>query len=196
VAALIGAIEWVSNDVPFGIHLALGFGGLALLGTAASGGVGPYRRAPGDARARAEAGLRRASPALERLCQLADLPPPALTVRDDLVPLSWTTALPQRRVYVTTGLLDRLGPRELDAVLAHELSHLANRDALVMSVVATPGLAVLRASAKPGRAGAYRSTRSCSSSPRRTCWSPCRSRGSRAWCPVSASSSRTAAPRS
>src|SRR5204862_2302287 len=37
-------------------------------------------------------------------------------------------------VCVTTGLWDRLDPKEVEGVLAHELSHVANRDVLVMTV--------------------------------------------------------------
>jgi len=61
-------------------------------------------------------------------------------------PLSWTTALPRRRprIHVTRALLLELDDPQLEAVLAHEISHIANRDAVVMTVLAAPGIYVLR----------------------------------------------------
>src|SRR5205823_870771 len=45
-------------------------------------------------------------------------------------------------IVVTSSLLDALEPAELEAVLAHEVTHLANRDAAVMTFVSGPALAV------------------------------------------------------
>jgi heat shock protein HtpX len=78
---------------------------------------------------------------VERLCALADLPKPELVLVRERQPNSWVVAAPARtpRLHVTSGLLDVLEPDELEAVIAHELAHVANRDATVMTVVGGPG---------------------------------------------------------
>lgn len=78
--------------------------------------------------------------ALDRLALNAGAPAPALAIEPSRAALSWTTALPRRdpRVHVTTALLDRLGDRELQAVLAHELAHVLHRDALLVTLLAGP----------------------------------------------------------
>jgi heat shock protein HtpX len=81
----------------------------------------------------------RLRPLLERLCGLADLPPPQVAVIDSNAPNAFVVGLVPSRatVVVTRGLLERLEPEELEAVLAHELSHVANRDALVMTATSS-----------------------------------------------------------
>jgi heat shock protein HtpX len=73
---------------------------------------------------------------VERLCALADLPKPRIAIVDTDVPNAFATGRSPKHaaVAVTTGLWRRLEPREVEAVLAHELSHVANRDVLVMTV--------------------------------------------------------------
>jgi heat shock protein HtpX len=73
---------------------------------------------------------------VERLCAMAGLPKPRVAVVDTDVPNAFATGRnPQHAVIaVTTGLWRRLEPQEIEAVLAHELSHVANRDVLVMTV--------------------------------------------------------------
>lgn len=85
---------------------------------------------------------------VNRLCALADIPRPDLVLSDARQPNSWVVHLPRRtpRLYLTKGLRELLTLSELTAVLGHELSHIANRDALVMSVVGMPGSIMLRAS--------------------------------------------------
>jgi heat shock protein HtpX len=83
---------------------------------------------------------REEAPALhdmvERLCAMADLPKPRVAIMDTPVPNAFATGRSPKHaaVCVTTGLWDRLEPREVEAVLAHELSHIANRDVLIMTV--------------------------------------------------------------
>ena len=83
--------------------------------------------------------------AVERLCVVADLPKPELVLDPNPQPNSWVIDLPGRppRLYVTAGLLDALTPDEFEAVLAHELSHIAHRDATVVSTVGLPGAILL-----------------------------------------------------
>jgi heat shock protein HtpX len=73
---------------------------------------------------------------VERLCAMADLPKPQVAVVDTNVPNAFATGRnPQHAVVaVTTGLWRRLEPQEVESVLAHELSHVANRDVLVMTI--------------------------------------------------------------
>jgi heat shock protein HtpX len=73
---------------------------------------------------------------VERLCALADLPKPRVAVIESDVPNAFATGRNKKHaaVAVTTGLWDRLEPREVEGVLAHELSHIANRDVLVMTI--------------------------------------------------------------
>ncbi len=87
------------------------------------------------------------SAVVDRLCVLADIPRPELVLMDQRQPNSWVVHLPHQtpRVYVTTGLRELLTLDELGAVVGHELAHIANRDALVMSVVGMPGSIMLRA---------------------------------------------------
>ena len=73
--------------------------------------------------------------AVMRLAQQADVEPPALAVVTTDAPNAAAVHGPTgATVVVTTGLLDRLDDRERDAVLAHELAHLSNRDATVMTI--------------------------------------------------------------
>jgi heat shock protein HtpX len=73
---------------------------------------------------------------VERLCAMADLPKPRIAVVQSDVPNAFATGRNPKHaaVAVTAGLWHRLEPQELEAVLAHELSHIANRDVLVMTV--------------------------------------------------------------
>jgi heat shock protein HtpX len=73
---------------------------------------------------------------VERLCAMADLPKPRVAIIDTDVPNAFATGRSPKHaaVAVTRGLWQRLEPREVEGVLAHELSHIANRDVLVMTV--------------------------------------------------------------
>ncbi|HEX6701474.1 MAG TPA: zinc metalloprotease HtpX [Gaiellaceae bacterium] len=73
---------------------------------------------------------------VERLCAMADLPKPRVAVVDTDVPNAFATGRNPKHavVAVTTGLWRRLEPKEIEGVLAHELSHIANRDVLIMTV--------------------------------------------------------------
>jgi heat shock protein HtpX len=83
---------------------------------------------------------REEAPALhdmvERLCALADLPKPKIAIMTNPMPNAFATGRSPKHaaVCVTTGLWDRLEPKEVEGVLAHELSHVANRDVLIMTV--------------------------------------------------------------
>jgi heat shock protein HtpX len=73
---------------------------------------------------------------VERLCAMADLPKPRVAVIPTDMPNAFATGRSPKHsaVAVTEGLWRRLEPREIEGVLAHELSHIANRDVLIMTV--------------------------------------------------------------
>lgn len=73
---------------------------------------------------------------ITRLCAIADLPKPQVAIVRTQVPNAFATGRSQNKavVAVTTGIMDKLSPAELEAVLAHELSHVKNRDMAVMTI--------------------------------------------------------------
>lgn len=73
---------------------------------------------------------------VRRLCQNADLPMPKIAVVKTAMPNAFATGRNQKHavVAVTTGLLSRLNENEVEAVLAHELTHIKNRDMMVMTI--------------------------------------------------------------
>ncbi len=76
---------------------------------------------------------------LERLCDRADLPTPALYLVPSESPNAFATGRdPQHAaIALTKGILDLLPDDELDAVIAHELTHVRNRDTLTQAVAGT-----------------------------------------------------------
>jgi heat shock protein HtpX len=94
---------------------------------------------------------------VERLCLLADLPKPAIVLDRERMPNSWIEGTTRGgfRLHLTEGLLDLLEPSELEAVIAHELAHVANRDAAVMTVVGGPGEALLSGGVRVAGQGWY-----------------------------------------
>jgi heat shock protein HtpX len=79
---------------------------------------------------------------IDRLCAMADMPKPRVAIADTDLPNAFATGRSPSHsaVCVTTGILRTLTAEELEAVLAHELSHVANRDVLVMTVAASAGI--------------------------------------------------------
>ena len=73
---------------------------------------------------------------ISRLSQQADLPKPTVAVVDSQVPNAFATGRSKNHaaVAVTTGIMQTLDEDELEGVLAHELSHIKNRDMTVMTV--------------------------------------------------------------
>ena len=76
---------------------------------------------------------------VEGLCIASGLPKPRIYVIDDVAPNAFATGRSPRHaaVAVTTGLLDKMNRIELEAVLAHELSHVKNNDILVATLAVT-----------------------------------------------------------
>ena len=76
---------------------------------------------------------------VEGLCIASGLPKPRLYIIDDPAPNAFSTGRNPKHaaVAVTTGLLEKMNRVELEAVLAHELSHIRNYDILVMTLTVT-----------------------------------------------------------
>ncbi|MDQ3239892.1 MAG: zinc metalloprotease HtpX [Actinomycetota bacterium] len=73
---------------------------------------------------------------IERLCIQADLPKPKIAVADIQVPNAFALGRSQKKATIcaTTGIMNTLSPAELEGVMAHELSHVKNRDVLIMTI--------------------------------------------------------------
>jgi heat shock protein HtpX len=79
---------------------------------------------------------------IDRLCATANMPKPQVAVADTELPNAFATGRSTNRAVlcVTTGLTNRLDTDELEGVLAHELSHVAHRDVVVMTVASFLGV--------------------------------------------------------
>jgi heat shock protein HtpX len=79
---------------------------------------------------------------IDRLVALADMPKPLVAIAQSDMPNAFATGRDRKHavVCVTTGLLRRLDGPEIEAVLAHELSHVAHRDVAVMTIASFLGL--------------------------------------------------------
>jgi heat shock protein HtpX len=116
-----------------GITVAVIAGGLAALNLFAS-----------DKLALAAMGARVVTPEeapqlhamIERLCVQADLPKPKVAVANTRMPNAFALGRSPKSATVcaTTGIMEMLSPSELEGVMAHELTHVANRDVLVMTL--------------------------------------------------------------
>jgi heat shock protein HtpX len=73
---------------------------------------------------------------IERLCIQADLPKPKIAIADNKMPNAFAMGRSQKSAVVcaTTGIMETLEPHELEGVMAHELTHVKNRDVLIMTV--------------------------------------------------------------
>lgn len=74
---------------------------------------------------------------VENLCIASGLPVPKIYVIEDSAPNAFATGRDPKHAAIafTTGILQKLNKQELEGVIAHELSHVGNRDTLLMSVV-------------------------------------------------------------
>jgi heat shock protein HtpX len=79
---------------------------------------------------------------IDRLCALADMPKPRVAIAQTDVPNAFATGRSPKAAVVcaTSGLLRRLDEPEIEAVLAHEISHVAHRDVAVMTIASGLGL--------------------------------------------------------
>ncbi|MFZ0059803.1 MAG: zinc metalloprotease HtpX, partial [Acidimicrobiales bacterium] len=79
---------------------------------------------------------------IDRLVAMADMPKPLVALAPTDIPNAFATGRDQKHavVCVTTGLLRRLNEPEVEAVLAHELSHVAHRDVAVMTIASFLGI--------------------------------------------------------
>jgi heat shock protein HtpX len=73
---------------------------------------------------------------VERLCVQADLPKPRVAVANTPMPNAFAIGRSPKNATVcaTTGIMDLLSPAELEGVMAHELTHVQNRDVMVMTI--------------------------------------------------------------
>lgn len=147
---LLGALFVVFMVVLMGAALQSGNGGLVPIIGVVGIGIAFYQWWSSDKVAMRAMRAREVSPEdapelhgmIDRLCAMADMPKPRVGVADMDIPNAFATGRsPDRAVVcVTTGILRRLNAEELEGVLAHELSHVAHRDVLVMTVASSAGI--------------------------------------------------------
>ncbi len=135
VPAILLALAWLLITVsPW---LAVAVGGACFLGLQVAvarrwSGGRPKTVSPADA--------AEVHATVERLCALAGLQKPGIVIHDERYANSWIRGLTRRRamLHLTSRLLELLDARQLEAVIAHELAHVGQRDAPLMSIVGTP----------------------------------------------------------
>ena len=109
-----------------------------------AGGLAAFQLFGSDKLALRAMGAREVTPAeapelhamIDRLCVQADLPKPKVAVADTRMPNAFALGRSPKSATVcaTTGIMELLSPAELEGVMAHELTHVANRDVLVMTL--------------------------------------------------------------
>src|SRR5215208_5402568 len=109
-----------------------------------AGGLAAFQLFGSDKLALRAMGARQVTPAeapelhamIERLCIQADLPKPKVAVADTRMPNAFALGRSPKSATVcaTTGIMELLSPAELEGVMAHELTHVGNRDVLVMTL--------------------------------------------------------------
>src|SRR6201986_787386 len=79
---------------------------------------------------------------VDRVCALADMPKPRIAISPTDLPNAFATGRNSEHAVlcVTEGLMRRLTPEELEGVIAHELSHVAHKDVMVMTVASFLGV--------------------------------------------------------
>ncbi|HEY7433337.1 MAG TPA: zinc metalloprotease HtpX [Streptosporangiaceae bacterium] len=79
---------------------------------------------------------------VDRLCALADMPKPRVAIAPGDMPNAFATGRNSKHAVlcVTNGLMRRLDEQELEGVLAHELSHVAHKDVVVMTIASFLGI--------------------------------------------------------
>jgi heat shock protein HtpX len=79
---------------------------------------------------------------VDRVCALADMPKPRIAISPTDLPNAFATGRNQEHAVlcVTQGIMRRLTPEELEGVIAHELSHVAHKDVMVMTVASFLGV--------------------------------------------------------
>ncbi|MEN3281302.1 MAG: heat shock protein HtpX [Solirubrobacteraceae bacterium] len=128
--------------VLIGVLVAAGAGGVTI--AIVAGGLLAVQYFASDKLALRSMGAHEVSPQeapqlhalIERLCVQADLPKPRIYVVNTPMPNAFAMGRSQKNAAVcaTTGILELLSPSELEGVMAHELTHIANRDVAVMTL--------------------------------------------------------------
>jgi heat shock protein HtpX len=79
---------------------------------------------------------------VDRLCALADMPKPRVAIAETDMPNAFATGRNSKNAVlcVTTGLMRRLDDKELEGVIAHEMSHVAHKDVVVMTIASFLGI--------------------------------------------------------
>jgi heat shock protein HtpX len=79
---------------------------------------------------------------VDRLCALADMPKPRVAIAPTDMPNAFATGRNSKNAVlcVTTGLMRRLDDKELEGVIAHEMSHVAHKDVVVMTIASFLGI--------------------------------------------------------
>lgn len=145
---LIASFVMVVAIAGYGMGLAIGAGPIALaLAVAVAVAMSWVSYYSGDrivlAASRAREVSAQGEPRLhnlvEGLCIAAGLPKPRVYLIPDPAPNAFATGRDPAHasIAVTRGLLDKMNRVELEGVVAHELSHVQNRDTLVMALAAT-----------------------------------------------------------
>jgi heat shock protein HtpX len=135
---LLGAVY----AVLIGVLFAAGASGVTILVVA--GGLLALQFFASDQLALRSMGAHEVSPQeapqlhalIERLCVQADLPKPRIYIMETSMPNAFAIGRSQKKAAVcaTTGILELLSPSELEGVMAHELTHIINRDVMVMTL--------------------------------------------------------------
>lgn len=135
VTGLIGVVGAIAVDAPPAAGALVGVGvPLAAAAVETRDGVG----VPTDAHPVPDDDSLQQT--VDRLARGADLPRPRVYQRDDETPVAFVVGTRPRstRLVVSTGLIDALDAEQLEAVLAHEIAHVANRDAAVVTLAYLP----------------------------------------------------------
>src|SRR6478609_8551399 len=135
---LLGAVY----AVLIGVLFAAGASGITILLVA--GGLLGLQFFTSDKLALRSMGAHEVSPqdapelhaTIERLCIQADLPKPRIYIVNSAMPNAFALGRSKKAAAVcaTTGILELLSPAELEGVMAHELTHIANRDVAIMTL--------------------------------------------------------------
>jgi heat shock protein HtpX len=124
---------------------ALAYAGAGAIGILViAGGFAAFQFFASDKLALAAMGARIVSPQeapqlhamVERLCVQADLPKPRVGVVNTRMPNAFAIGRSPKKATVcaTTGIMELLSPSELEGVMAHELTHVKNRDVAIMTL--------------------------------------------------------------